>query len=87
MTALYVVAGLIALSLLVYLFVSLLKPEWFGPPSRCLPSARRLFQHQLDAPVTIKFIEKQVNCGSRRRRKGSRRHLEIAKGAEKATPT
>ncbi len=30
MTALYVVAGLIALSLLVYLFVSLLKPEWFG---------------------------------------------------------
>jgi K+-transporting ATPase KdpF subunit len=30
MTALYVVAGLIALGLLVYLFVSLLKPEWFG---------------------------------------------------------
>jgi K+-transporting ATPase KdpF subunit len=30
MTALYVIAGLIALGLLVYLFVSLLKPEWFG---------------------------------------------------------
>jgi K+-transporting ATPase KdpF subunit len=30
MTTLYVIAGLIALGLLVYLFVSLLKPEWFG---------------------------------------------------------
>ena len=29
MTALYIIAGLIALGLLVYLFVSLLKPEWF----------------------------------------------------------
>jgi K+-transporting ATPase KdpF subunit len=26
---LYLVAGLVALGLLVYLFVSLLKPEWF----------------------------------------------------------
>jgi len=30
MTALYVIAGLIALGLLVYLFVSLIKPEWFA---------------------------------------------------------
>ena len=30
MAALYVIAGLIALGLLVYLFVSLIKPEWFG---------------------------------------------------------
>ncbi len=30
MTVLYVIAGLIALGLLVYLFVSLIKPEWFG---------------------------------------------------------
>jgi K+-transporting ATPase KdpF subunit len=29
MTLLYLVAGLVALGLLVYLFVSLLKPEWF----------------------------------------------------------
>ena len=27
---LYIIAGLIALGLLVYLFVALLKPEWFG---------------------------------------------------------
>jgi K+-transporting ATPase KdpF subunit len=30
MTPLYMVAGLIALGLLVYLFVSLIKPEWFA---------------------------------------------------------
>lgn len=30
MTALYLVAGLLALSLLIYLFLALLKPEWFG---------------------------------------------------------
>ncbi|MEZ4767371.1 MAG: K(+)-transporting ATPase subunit F [Caldilineales bacterium] len=30
MTAVYLVAGLIALCLLVYLLVALLKPEWFG---------------------------------------------------------
>jgi K+-transporting ATPase KdpF subunit len=30
MTALYIIAGLIALGLLVYLFVSLIKPEWFA---------------------------------------------------------
>ena len=30
MTALYVIAGLIALGLLIYLFVSLIKPEWFA---------------------------------------------------------
>ena len=30
MTVLYVIAGLITLGLLVYLFVALLKPEWFG---------------------------------------------------------
>jgi K+-transporting ATPase KdpF subunit len=30
MTPLYLVAGLIALGLLIYLFVALLKPEWFG---------------------------------------------------------
>ena len=30
MTPLYLVAGLIALGLFVYLFVALLKPEWFG---------------------------------------------------------
>jgi K+-transporting ATPase KdpF subunit len=30
MTALYVIAGLIALGLLVYLFVTLIRPEWFG---------------------------------------------------------
>lgn len=29
MTAIYVVAGVVALGLLVYLFVALLKPEWF----------------------------------------------------------
>jgi K+-transporting ATPase KdpF subunit len=30
MNMLYVVAGLTALALLVYLFLALLKPEWFG---------------------------------------------------------
>jgi K+-transporting ATPase KdpF subunit len=30
MTALYIIAGLIALGLLVYLFVSFIKPEWFA---------------------------------------------------------
>ena len=30
MTVLYVITGLIALALLVYLFLALLKPEWFG---------------------------------------------------------
>ena len=30
MTPLYLAAGLIALGLLVYLFVALVKPEWFG---------------------------------------------------------
>jgi K+-transporting ATPase KdpF subunit len=30
MALLYLVAGLIALGLLVYLFVALVKPEWFG---------------------------------------------------------
>lgn len=30
MNALYIIAGLIALGLLVYLFLALLKPEWFG---------------------------------------------------------
>jgi K+-transporting ATPase KdpF subunit len=30
MTALYVIVGLIALALLVYLVVALLKPEWFS---------------------------------------------------------
>ena len=30
MTPLYLAAGLIALGLLVYLMVALLKPEWFG---------------------------------------------------------
>jgi K+-transporting ATPase KdpF subunit len=30
MSLLYVVAGLIALALLVYLVMALLKPEWFG---------------------------------------------------------
>jgi K+-transporting ATPase KdpF subunit len=30
MNVLYVVAGLTALALLVYLFLALLKPEWFG---------------------------------------------------------
>lgn len=30
MNLLYVVAGLTALALLVYLFLALLKPEWFG---------------------------------------------------------
>ena len=27
---LYIIAGLIALGLLVYLFIALLKPEWFA---------------------------------------------------------
>jgi K+-transporting ATPase KdpF subunit len=30
MNALYIAVGLIALGLLVYLFLALLKPEWFG---------------------------------------------------------
>ncbi len=30
MNALYLIAGLIALSLLIYLVLALLKPEWFG---------------------------------------------------------
>jgi K+-transporting ATPase KdpF subunit len=30
MAPLYLVAGLIALGLLVYLFAALVKPEWFG---------------------------------------------------------
>jgi K+-transporting ATPase KdpF subunit len=30
MTALYLVAGVLALGLLVYLVLALLKPEWFG---------------------------------------------------------
>jgi K+-transporting ATPase KdpF subunit len=30
MTILYAISGLIALGLLVYLVVALLKPEWFG---------------------------------------------------------
>ena len=29
MTALYVICALIALALLIYLFLALLKPEWF----------------------------------------------------------
>lgn len=30
MTLLYVISGLIALGLLIYLILALLKPEWFG---------------------------------------------------------
>jgi K+-transporting ATPase KdpF subunit len=30
MTVLYAIPGLIGLGLLVYLFLALLKPEWFG---------------------------------------------------------
>lgn len=30
MNILYIVAGVISLALLVYLFAALLKPEWFG---------------------------------------------------------
>jgi K+-transporting ATPase KdpF subunit len=30
MNALFLIAGLIALALLVYLILALLKPEWFG---------------------------------------------------------
>lgn len=30
MTGLTVLSGIIALGLLIYLFVSLIKPEWFG---------------------------------------------------------
>lgn len=30
MTMLYLVSGLVALGLLIYLIVALLKPEWFG---------------------------------------------------------
>jgi K+-transporting ATPase KdpF subunit len=29
MTALYAVGGIVSLALLVYLFIALLKPEWF----------------------------------------------------------
>jgi K+-transporting ATPase KdpF subunit len=30
MTILYAISGIIALGLLVYLIIALLKPEWFG---------------------------------------------------------
>ena len=30
MNALYVIAGVVALALFIYLVVALLKPEWFG---------------------------------------------------------
>ncbi len=30
MNPLYIIAGLVALALLVYLILALLKPEWFG---------------------------------------------------------
>ena len=30
MTPLYIITGLIALALLIYLVLALLKPEWFG---------------------------------------------------------
>jgi K+-transporting ATPase KdpF subunit len=30
MSALYLISGIVALSLLVYLILALLKPEWFG---------------------------------------------------------
>lgn len=30
MDMIYLVAGLISLGLLIYLFISLIKPEWFG---------------------------------------------------------
>ena len=30
MDMIYLVAGLVSLGLLIYLFVSLIKPEWFG---------------------------------------------------------
>jgi K+-transporting ATPase KdpF subunit len=30
MDIIYLVAGLVGLALLIYLFVSLVKPEWFG---------------------------------------------------------
>ncbi|MBK9051519.1 MAG: K(+)-transporting ATPase subunit F [Chloroflexi bacterium] len=30
MTVLYIISGLIALGLLIYLVLALLKPEWFG---------------------------------------------------------
>jgi K+-transporting ATPase KdpF subunit len=30
MSVLEIVAGLVILTLLIYLFISLLKPEWFG---------------------------------------------------------
>jgi len=30
MNSLYLIAGIIALGLLVYLLIALLKPEWFG---------------------------------------------------------
>jgi K+-transporting ATPase KdpF subunit len=30
MNAIVILAGVIALALLIYLFVSLIKPEWFG---------------------------------------------------------
>jgi K+-transporting ATPase KdpF subunit len=30
MDIIYLIAGLVSLGLLIYLFVSLIKPEWFG---------------------------------------------------------
>ncbi len=30
MTAIYLIAGVVALALLIYLMLALLKPEWFG---------------------------------------------------------
>jgi K+-transporting ATPase KdpF subunit len=30
MDAIYLLAGLVSLGLLIYLFISLIKPEWFG---------------------------------------------------------
>ncbi|MBE2233521.1 MAG: K(+)-transporting ATPase subunit F [Anaerolinea sp.] len=30
MTAIYLIAGVVALALLIYLVLALLKPEWFG---------------------------------------------------------
>jgi K+-transporting ATPase KdpF subunit len=30
MNAIFLLAGFVALGLLIYLFVSLIKPEWFG---------------------------------------------------------
>ncbi len=30
MNMLYIIAGLVSLVLMIYLFIALLKPEWFG---------------------------------------------------------